>query len=69
MRFEKLPEEPAFLTFSTIGDAMNAEGYTGIASGDDVSRCTHCVIREYEALNDKKSTGSYLIETRGCKLW
>ena len=35
MRFEKLPEEPAVLTFATIGDAMNAEGYTGIACGDD----------------------------------
>ncbi|MBR3740383.1 MAG: hypothetical protein IKN04_07960 [Clostridia bacterium] len=35
MRFEKIPEEPADLTFATIGDAMNAEGYTGIAGGDD----------------------------------
>ena len=35
MRFEKIPEEPAALTFATIGDAMNAEGYTGIAGGDD----------------------------------
>ena len=35
MRFEKLPEEPADLTFATIGDAMSAEGFTGIAGGDD----------------------------------
>ena len=35
MRFEKLPEEPAALTFATIGDAVNAEGFTGIACGDD----------------------------------
>ena len=35
MRFEKLPEEPAALTFATIGEAMASEGYTGIAGGND----------------------------------
>ena len=35
MRFEKVPEEPAALTFATIGDAMKAEGFTGIAGGDN----------------------------------
>lgn len=35
MLFEKLPGEPAVLSFATIGDAMDAEGYTGIAGGDD----------------------------------
>ena len=35
MRFEKLPEEPAALTFATVGDAMASEGYTGIAGGDE----------------------------------
>ena len=34
MRFEKLPEVPAVLTFATIGDAVNAEGFTGIAGND-----------------------------------
>ena len=32
---EKLPEEPAVLSFATIGEAMASEGYTGIAGGDD----------------------------------
>ena len=35
LRFEKLPEEPAVLSFATIGEAMASEGYTGIAGGDD----------------------------------
>lgn len=35
MRFEKIPEEPAALTFATIGEAMASEGFTGIAGGDD----------------------------------
>ena len=35
MRFEKIPEESSILTFATVGDAMNAEGFTGIAGGDD----------------------------------
>ena len=35
MRFTRLPDEPAALSFSTIGDAMASEGYTGIAGGDD----------------------------------
>ena len=35
MRFEKLPEKPQVLTFDTIGEAMEAEGYTGIAGSDD----------------------------------
>ena len=35
MRFEKLPEEPAALSFATIGDAMASEGFTGIAACDD----------------------------------
>ena len=35
MRFKKLPDEPAVLSFETIGDAMASEGYTGIACGDD----------------------------------
>ena len=35
MRFEKLPEEPAALTFATIGDAKASEGYTGISMSDD----------------------------------
>ena len=35
MRFEKLPAEPAALSFATIGDAMDAEGFTGVAGGDD----------------------------------
>ena len=28
-------EEPAVLSFATIGDAMASEGYTGVAGGDD----------------------------------
>ena len=34
MRFERIPEEPAALSFATIDAAMNAEGFTGIAGGD-----------------------------------
>ncbi len=35
MRFEKLPEEPAVLSFATIGDAMASEGFTDIMGADD----------------------------------
>ena len=35
MRFEKLPEEPAVLSFATIGEAMASEGFTGVIGGDD----------------------------------
>ena len=35
MRFEKLPEEPAVLSFATIGEAMTSEGFTGVIGGDD----------------------------------
>ncbi len=49
MRFEKLPEEPAVLSFATIGDAMASEGYTGVASGDD----QHFVVAV-------KKSGSYI---------
>ena len=35
MRFVKLPDEPAALSFTTIGEAMASEGYTGIAGSDD----------------------------------
>ncbi len=35
MRFDQIPEAAAALTFTTIGEAMASEGYTGIAVGDD----------------------------------
>ena len=35
MRFERIPEEPAALSFATIGEAMASDGYTGIAGGDN----------------------------------
>ena len=35
MRFDKLPEEPAVLSFATIGEAMASEGFTGVIGGDD----------------------------------
>lgn len=35
MRFEKIPEEPAALTFATMGEATASQGFTGIAGGND----------------------------------
>ena len=34
-RVDPVTEEPAALSFATIGEAMASEGYTGIAGGDD----------------------------------